>query len=369
MWRRKRDTSPEFQRLIALARQGDPWAQAHIGLSYLNGKEVQRDYEEAGKWLRLAAEQGIVEARVWLGMMYLDGDGVRQDYKEAAKWLRLAAEQGDPYAQGYLGAMYDEGCGVPQDYLEAIKWHRKAAEKGNVKSQYELGCMYAAGNGAPQDYGEAAKWFHAAAEQGDASAQFNLGCIYADGAGVPQDFCEAYKWLALAAKAGGKDAAKLRDEIAAFMTSSQVREAEQLVVVWQPVRENEVPPGEKIQIRPGKDGRTDIEVAAVVIGEPDPYGVYVDSERIFDMREIIEVTVLNGGCIVETSRGEFCIRMLRENYNTQLDSYAVVCSYRRGDAIAALLASAKIAISNGMAEAIPRLVRRWMDVVGPALEP
>jgi hypothetical protein len=51
--------------------------------------------------------------------MYEDGSGVPRDYTEAVKWYRLAAQQGDPDAQLNLGKMYELGNGVPRDYIQA----------------------------------------------------------------------------------------------------------------------------------------------------------------------------------------------------------------------------------------------------------
>ncbi len=68
--------------------------------------------------------------------------GAPKDYKEAAKWYRKAAEQGDADAQFRLGVMYHEGEGVSQDYTEAAKWSRKAAEQGDASAQINLGVMY-----------------------------------------------------------------------------------------------------------------------------------------------------------------------------------------------------------------------------------
>jgi TPR repeat protein len=39
----------------------------------------------------------------------------RKNYVEAIKWYRLAADQDYADAQHNLGAMYDNGYGVPQD--------------------------------------------------------------------------------------------------------------------------------------------------------------------------------------------------------------------------------------------------------------
>jgi TPR repeat protein len=47
--------------------------------------------------------------------MYAKGRGVARDYGEAVRWYRMAAEQGDAGAQNNHGIMYALGEGVPQD--------------------------------------------------------------------------------------------------------------------------------------------------------------------------------------------------------------------------------------------------------------
>nr|WP_213395103.1 tetratricopeptide repeat protein [Yoonia sp.] len=59
--------------------------------------------------------------------MYSIGIGVPRDYAEAVRWYRLAADQGFSHAQYNLGWMYHNGQGVPQDYAEAVRWLRLAA--------------------------------------------------------------------------------------------------------------------------------------------------------------------------------------------------------------------------------------------------
>ena len=54
--------------------------------------------------------------------MYGNGDGVPRDYVEALRWYRLAAEQEDANAQTNLGEMYANGIGVPKDYIQAHMW-------------------------------------------------------------------------------------------------------------------------------------------------------------------------------------------------------------------------------------------------------
>jgi TPR repeat protein len=65
---------------------------------------------------------------------------VPRDYVEAVKWWRLAAEQGLANAQYKLGFAYSEGKGVPRDDTEAVRWWRLAAEQNVANAQSNLHC-------------------------------------------------------------------------------------------------------------------------------------------------------------------------------------------------------------------------------------
>ena len=52
---------------------------------YYFGKGVPRDYSEAARWWRKAAEQGLAEAQFNLGVTYRQGEGVTKDHQEAVK--------------------------------------------------------------------------------------------------------------------------------------------------------------------------------------------------------------------------------------------------------------------------------------------
>ncbi|MEO5348244.1 MAG: sel1 repeat family protein [Magnetococcus sp. YQC-3] len=182
------------------------------------------------------AANGNADAQFNLGWMYYNGKGVKQSYQEAGKWLRKAADQGDVSAQYVLGWMCEQGRGLPQDYREAAKWFRKAAEQGDARSQYKLGTMYERGIGVPQDYQEAVKWFRKDADQGIARGQFKLGVMYERGHGVPQDYVQAHMWSSLAASQGSKDAAEYRDTLAKQMTSGQVTMAQEMLQNWRAMK-------------------------------------------------------------------------------------------------------------------------------------
>lgn len=51
-----------------------------------------------------------------LGKRYAFGVSVAKDYNEALKWFRMAADQGDAYGQFFTGMMNSQSIGVSQDY-------------------------------------------------------------------------------------------------------------------------------------------------------------------------------------------------------------------------------------------------------------
>jgi hypothetical protein len=70
--------------------------------------------------------------------MYYYGQGVPKNYAEAVKWFRKAAEQGYAIGQSQLGLMYERGQGVPQNYVWAHMWFNLAASNSasNENTEY-----------------------------------------------------------------------------------------------------------------------------------------------------------------------------------------------------------------------------------------
>jgi TPR repeat protein len=99
-----------------------------------------------------SAEGGLGTFEALIGDAYYYGHGVSRDYTEAARWYRRAAQNSNAMAQSTLGDIYYYGRGVPQDFVEAGQWWQLAAERGVAVAQLNLGVMYANGDGVPQDY-------------------------------------------------------------------------------------------------------------------------------------------------------------------------------------------------------------------------
>jgi TPR repeat protein len=206
---RDRKDYAEAMRWYRLAAdQGNATAQNNIGWLYDNGWGLKQDYIEAMRWYRLAADQGNASAQNNIGWLYRNGCGVKQDYVEAMRWYRLAADQGNASAQNNIGSLYQNGSGVKQDYAEAMRWFRPAADRGNAFAQNNIGSLYQNGSGVKQDYVEAMRWYRLAADQGNATAQHNVGSLYANGQGVAKNPSEARSWMQKAADNASPEAKK-----------------------------------------------------------------------------------------------------------------------------------------------------------------
>ena len=101
-------------------------AKHNLGSAYFFGNGTQRDYKEAAKWFREAAEMGLADSRYNLGLMYRDGQGVEKDLPTAYVWLSLAAGQGDENALAMRNAV---GSAMsPTDWVAASA----LAQRGQV---------------------------------------------------------------------------------------------------------------------------------------------------------------------------------------------------------------------------------------------
>jgi len=121
-----------------------------------------------------AAMNGDVNAQFELGLMYIHGDAVLKDFTRGMEWLRRAAEQDHVGAQLQLADMYLRGVELQQDAAEAFQWYMRAARRGDAQAQYMVGNLYRSGSGVRENFAEARRWYAAAAKQGHAKAQERL---------------------------------------------------------------------------------------------------------------------------------------------------------------------------------------------------
>ena len=137
------------------AEQGYADGEKDLGIDYAY---EHGDYATGIQWLHKAADQGNIVAVCDLGDIYHDGGpNFPKNFVEAAKWYRIAAEKGDEGAIRRLGATYESSI----DRTETINWFREAAERGYVTPQFLA--------------------IREKAEKGDPEAEWKLGQIFGGG--------------------------------------------------------------------------------------------------------------------------------------------------------------------------------------------
>ena len=183
------DYTQAFNYGIKAAKADIGYSQWVVAILYELGHGVAQDYKQAMYWYKRAvthggslatiAQEGLnrVQAAINrsaqnetsnLEQLYNTGNQCLNDknYSEALRYFRQAADQNYAPAQDKIGWMYQNGWGVPQSYTQAVEWFRKAANQGNIEALASMGLMYYKGWGVPQNYDTALEWYRKAAAQG-----------------------------------------------------------------------------------------------------------------------------------------------------------------------------------------------------------
>ena len=207
------DTS-DSESMIEEAENGDIFAMEKLADIYLNGNDdMEPDSEKCIYWTKKAAENGSSAAMYNMGIYYIKGEIVERNFAEAKKWLTMADENGDFDAEGALDLFADAEktqvkaeAGDPQaqaDYVrvltqvavslgfeaahdEAYEYAQKSAAQGNGDGIWMMGLAYQHGRGVEADMEKAAEYYAKGAEIGHASSQQSLGVLYLTGEGVEQ---------------------------------------------------------------------------------------------------------------------------------------------------------------------------------------
>jgi TPR repeat protein len=240
----------EAEKLIAKAKLGSVEAQAQLGAAYRegfttwsDGSKIEKNLDEAERWLTLAAQKDI-HAKAWLGGLYSSSDFDRRNDTEAAHLFAEIANSGtddqellksvefglgEILYQECTGYLISLDCGrnkssPMKNDQAAAHWFEKAASQGHTYAQFQLATMYENGRGVPQDFGEAAKLYEAAAAGRHEEATVMLGQLYVRMKNLPM----AYMWYNIAAADSRHEAAERRDKVASRMSPEQIAEGQKL---------------------------------------------------------------------------------------------------------------------------------------------
>jgi TPR repeat protein len=88
---------------LTAAAEADPRAAFDLGLRYMRGDGLRQNSWKAIEWMRDAAERGELRAQSALGRLYMTGlEETGADFNEAERWLSIAADRGDREARTLL---------------------------------------------------------------------------------------------------------------------------------------------------------------------------------------------------------------------------------------------------------------------------
>lgn len=116
-----------------------------------------------------------------LGLMYLKGEGIEKNYFNAYKTLLLSVENGCPYAnynsvaEYGLGLAYLTGTDVYKDVDKAISWFSKSMQNGNSDAAYRLAQIFSSEEYGFFDEEKANIFYKYAADAGHTYANYYLG--------------------------------------------------------------------------------------------------------------------------------------------------------------------------------------------------
>ena len=184
--------------------------------------------------LKRAAAAGDGRAAYELAQAYTHGIGVERNLDEAARWLNRAADLKEPRALYLIGVNYATGAGVPPDPEKAAYYYGEAAVRGHALAQYELAEAFANGKGAPKNIAWAMRWYGRAAYQGLADAQFAYGVLIATGRGLPKDPRLAYRWLRLAELQNHPEAGAPREAVERQLSPEIVARETDWIALFRP---------------------------------------------------------------------------------------------------------------------------------------
>ena len=109
---------------IALAEQGDAYAQYALANFYNSGQGVEKDSKQAVAWYKKSVEQNNGLAQYSLAIMYEFGEGgLEQSHEKANKFYRLSADNGNYFALNKLGLI------VPKKIEQSERPVLKQADK------------------------------------------------------------------------------------------------------------------------------------------------------------------------------------------------------------------------------------------------
>ena len=171
-----------------------PETEYQLGMLYMRGLHVtppKPDYVQAAYHLRAAADEKHLQAADEYAMMCLRPTGrFKKNFQEAEKYFKIAADGGIANAQACLGYMYRTGI-IGRNLPEAIRYLEMAHEQNHTQAALELASIYQ--QPGFLNYGRAFSCASLAASHGMGEGELILGNLLFWGRGCEPDMDRAYE--------------------------------------------------------------------------------------------------------------------------------------------------------------------------------
>lgn len=187
------------EKTFELAHDGDIASIIEIGKAYATGDGVEKNENEAIKWLSIAEKKGNSDAELIIGIINLS----QNDINPGIARLKSAASKSNDLAALALGQVYYDNQYHLENKQESFKWYLESAKNGNADAGYNVGVMYSEGIGVPKNYAKSLMWLGLSSDFGNQMASCYLGAIYDKGTnGVQKNQSTAFSYYMKSAKLG-----------------------------------------------------------------------------------------------------------------------------------------------------------------------
>jgi uncharacterized caspase-like protein len=192
----------DWSRAIEVCEQAVKENASDPRLHYLLGHSYYKaqNYPQAARHYQIAADAGLANADDELGVLFVMGLGVSKDYQRAFDLFNKAAIGGSAAGMSNLGSMYANGFFIRPDQIKALAWYEKSIEAGNALALAQAGTAYFNGKGTPPDHQMAARYFRQAGDLGDGYSLKFLALMYERGLLGPPNPIKAAELRAKAAE-------------------------------------------------------------------------------------------------------------------------------------------------------------------------
>lgn len=171
-----------------------PETEYQVGMIYAKGVHTdppRPDCMQAAYYLRNAADRNHIDAAKEYGLLCLRPIGrFRKNFRDAEKYLKIAADGGNADAQYTLGYMYRTGL-APKNLPEAVRYLEMSRKQNYPHAALELASLYQ--QSECRNYGLAYTCAEQSAEYGSAEGMLILGNLLFWGRGCAADMDKAYE--------------------------------------------------------------------------------------------------------------------------------------------------------------------------------